>query len=55
MISDVLSYAAAELRNYLSNPDFQEFYNNSHRARIEALIVEMDAICALPESSPVSM
>ena len=48
MIKDVLPCASAELRNYLSNPGFEAFYNNTHRDRIEALIVEMDAVSALP-------
>ncbi|MBZ5644920.1 MAG: hypothetical protein LAO19_19345 [Acidobacteriia bacterium] len=49
MIKDVLAYASMELRNYLTNPSFKAFYNIAHRTRIEALIVEMDAICALPD------
>ena len=48
MINDVLSHAATELRNYLANSDFQASWHSGYRERIEALIVEMDAICALP-------
>jgi len=49
MLTDVLSNAAMELRRYLSGLNFQHDCTEALRGRIQLLIIEVDAISALPE------
>lgn len=44
MISDALWEAHYVAQQYLSDPDFREAYQGDLRARIVALLTEMDAV-----------
>lgn len=52
MISDVLSEAAQEIRNYLHDETFAQIYTDELRARIEELVRDMDAIRVSLDTPP---
>jgi hypothetical protein len=53
MISDVLSDAYDQIREYLDSPEFDDTYSGSLREEIERLVREMDRIRALLDRPPV--
>jgi hypothetical protein len=44
MISDVLSDASADIKEYLDNPVYDEWYDHETRDEIEAVVAAMDAL-----------
>jgi hypothetical protein len=52
MISDVLSDAAADIRDYLAKPATQDCYQGELRDRINRLLAEMDAVRIYLDTSP---
>lgn len=52
MISDTLSNAAVEIRNYLKHPATTGCYTGETRQRIEKLLAEMDALRIFLDTSP---
>ena len=52
MISDVLSDASASIKEYLVHPATAPCYTGPIRSRIDALLVEMDAVRTVLDAPP---
>jgi hypothetical protein len=52
MISDVLSRAVVELREYLNGESFSGNYSGKVRERIKNLVQEMDSVRVQPDTAP---